>query len=227
MTTEITFLGHSAVEVTSGDTSVLIDPFISGNPNATHKPGDFNPNAVLITHGHADHVGDAVYISKENNCPIIAIFELANHLGNLGAPKPMGMGCGGSAEFDFGTVKFVPALHSSSYEGLYMGQACGLVYTTKEGAKIYHAGDTALFSDMKLIGRLGIDVAILPIGSHFTMDPADAADAVEILEPQYVIPVHYNTFPPIEQDAEAFKKDVEGRTSSQVVVMNPGDTHQF
>lgn len=225
--TQITYIGHSAVEVTSGDVSVLIDPFITGNPVATHKPGDFNPNAILITHGHADHVGDAVQISKENNCPIVGIFELATYLQNQGAPSPVGMGCGGSKEFDFGTVKFVPALHSSSYEGIYMGQACGLVFTTNEGVKIYHAGDTALFSDMSLIARMGLDVAILPIGSYFTMDPADAAEAAEILKPKYVIPVHYNTFPPIEQDAEAFKSNVEGRTSSQVLVMKPGDQHQF
>jgi len=224
---KITFIGHAAVEIQSGGFSVLIDPFISQNPLAKHKPEDFRPDAILLTHGHFDHVGDAVEIAKRANCPIIAIFELASHCESQGAPGPIGMNVGGKKEFEFGTVQLVQAFHSSSMEGKYLGEPCGIVFTTKEGKRVYHAGDTALFGDMALIGKQGIDLAVLPIGSHFTMDPEDAVQAVELLKPKLVIPIHYNTFPPIEQDPSAFKGAVEGRTSSRVVILNPGESHEF
>ena len=223
----LTFIGHATVEVRSGDTSILIDPFISDNPVATHSVDDFQPDAILLTHGHFDHIPDAVPLAKRHNCPIVAPVELASYCETQGAPETVGMNTGGVTTFDFGTVMFTPAFHSSSHDGHYLGQPCGILLTTNEGQTIYHAGDTALFSDMKLIGEEGIDVALLPIGSHFTMDPKAAARAVEFIEPRYVVPIHYNTFPPIEQDAEAFKRDVEGRTSAHVIVLAPGDTHEF
>jgi L-ascorbate metabolism protein UlaG (beta-lactamase superfamily) len=137
------------------------------------------------------------------------------------------MNTGGKKEFEFGTVQFVPAFHSSSLDGKYMGQPCGIVFTTAEGKRVYHAGDTALFGDMALIGKQGIDLALLPIGSHFTMDPEAAAQAVELIQPKEVIPIHYNTFDLIRQDPEDFKSLVEGRTSARVVLLKPGESHEF
>ena len=225
--TRVTFIGHASVEVQSSSKSVLIDPWIDENPASTTKTGDYKPDGIVLTHGHWDHIADAVPLAKTHNCPLVAIYELAGYCGEQGAPNAIGMGCGGVTQYDFGKVKYVPAFHSSSHDGVYLGQACGVVLTTEDNAKIYHAGDTALFSDMALIGKENLDVAILPIGSHFTMDPEDAVDAVELLKPKYVIPVHYNTFPPIEQDVQAFKQAVEGRTSSQVIILNPGESHTF
>ena len=224
---KLTFIGHATVEIQSGDTSILIDPFINDNPAAQHRADDFAPDAILLTHGHADHVSDAIPLAKRHNCPLVAPFELGEYCAGQGVSGAVPMNPGGPTTFEFGTVMFTPAFHSSSYDGQYMGPPCGIVLTTNEGWTIYHAGDTALFSDMKLIGEEGIDVALLPIGSHFTMDPKAAARAVEFIEPQYVVPIHYNTFPPIEQDAEAFKRDVEGRTSAQVIVLEPGEAHEF
>jgi L-ascorbate metabolism protein UlaG (beta-lactamase superfamily) len=224
---KITFIGHAAVEIESGGHSVLVDPFISQNPVAVHKPEDLSPNAVLLTHGHFDHVGDAVTIAKRANCPIIAVFELTSYCESQGAPQTVGMNTGGKKEFEFGTVQFVPAFHSSSLDGQYLGQPCGIVFTTAEGKRVYHAGDTALFGDMALIGKQGIDLALLPIGSHFTMDPEAAVQAVELLKPKEVIPIHYNTFDLIRQDPEEFKSLVEGRTSARVVLLRPGESHEF
>jgi len=225
--TRITFIGHATVEVRFRDKSVLIDPFISDNPSTNQNADDFTPDAILLTHGHEDHTADALPIAKRSNCPIVAMVELAEFLQSQGAPNGIGMNIGGPTKYEFGTVALTPAFHSSSIGGKYMGMPSGVILTTPEGFKIYHAGDTGLFSDMQLIGEEGLDVAIIPIGSHFTMDPKAAAKAVELLRPKYVIPVHYNTFPPIEQDAQAFKADVEGRTSSQVIVLNPGESHEF
>ncbi|MFB6286641.1 MAG: metal-dependent hydrolase [Candidatus Bipolaricaulia bacterium] len=224
---KLTFVGHATVEIQSGDHSVLIDPFISDNPVAQHGVDDFAPDAILLTHGHFDHIPDAVPLAKQHGCPIVAPVELANYCDSQGAPEAVGMNTGGVTSFDFGTVMFTQAFHSSSYDGQYMGQPCGIVLTTHEGHNVYHAGDTALFSDMELIGEQGIDVALLPIGSHFTMDPKAAARAAEFIGPQYVVPIHYNTFPPIEQNAEAFKKVVEERTSAHVLVLEPGESHEF
>lgn len=224
---KLTYIGHSAVEIQSGDLSILIDPFISENPAAVQSPGDFQPDAILLTHGHFDHVGDAVSLAQESEATIVATFELASYCESQGAPNTVGMNTGGVTSFEFGTVMLTPAFHSSSLEGRYMGQACGLVLTTRDGHKIYHAGDTALFGDMKLIGKQGLDWALVPIGSHFTMDPEAATQALELLEPQWVLPIHYNTFPPIEQDAQAFKRAVEGRTSARVVTLKPGESHEF
>ena len=219
---KVTFIGHAAVEIKTEKHSLLIDPFITGNPVAKHKPEDFQPDVILLTHGHADHLGDAIPISKRTGAPIISIFELATYCQSQGA-KAIGMNIGGPGRFAFGTVQLTPAVHSSSHDGHYLGEPCGIVLTTLDNRKIYHAGDTALFGDMALIGKLGLDLAFLPIGSYYTMDPDAAAEAVQLLKPKIVIPIHYNTLPTIHQDPQQFKAKVEGQTKTQVIILRPGE----
>lgn len=220
---KITFIGHAAVEIKTEKHSILIDPFITGNPVAKHKPEDLQPDAILLTHGHADHLGDAIPISQRTGAPIIAIFELATYCQSQGA-QAIGMNIGGPSRFEFGTVQFTPAFHSSSHDGHYLGEPCGVVLTTLENRKIYHAGDTALFGDMALIGKLGLDIAFLPIGSYYTMDPDAAAEAVQLLKPKIVIPIHYDTLPVIHQDPQRFKAMVESQSKTQVIIMRPGES---
>ncbi|QZT35337.1 metal-dependent hydrolase [Caldalkalibacillus thermarum TA2.A1] len=217
---KITFHGHSCVQVETGQASLIIDPFLSGNPTAKISADDVKVDAILLTHGHGDHVGDAVSIAKKNEAKIIAPFELATYMGWQGCDvHPMHIG--GSYQFDFGRVKLTPAFHGSGYvledqkQIIYLGMPAGLLLTI-DGTTIYHAGDTALFSDMKLIGEQhNIDLAFLPIGDNFTMGPEDALIAAEWLQAKKVVPMHYNTFPLIEQDAQAFvralkEKGIEG-----------------
>lgn len=223
----LTYIAHSAFYLESGDHSVLVDPFISGNPLAKHKPGDFHPQAILITHAHTDHVGDAVAISKRTGAVVISTFELGELLAKQGAHTNAG-NHGGTLAFPGGSVKLVPAWHTSSYGENFLapGVPAGLVVRFG-GKTIYFAGDTCLFSDMKLIGEEGLDIAVVPIGDHYTMGPADAVKAVRFLEPKVVIPCHYNTFPPIKQDPLRFKSMVEEQTSATCLVLAPGESHDF
>jgi L-ascorbate metabolism protein UlaG (beta-lactamase superfamily) len=221
---DIRFLGHAAFELSDGDTRVLIDPFLSGNPKAAVEAGELEATTILLTHGHVDHLGDTVDIAKRTGAPVVAIVELANEIGSEGVDV-FDPNLGGTVEFDWGWVRLVPAWHTAvSPKGTAHGPA-GLVVNF--GSKtIYHLGDTALFSDLALVPRRDdIDVALMCIGGHYTMDRHDAALAADLVKAQTVIPCHYNTFPPIETDAEAFKSDVESQTSSKVVVLEPGETH--
>lgn len=222
--TRIHYIGHSAFELSDGTNNVLIDPFITGNPSATAKAGDFSPQTILLTHAHNDHVGDAVEISKRTGATVIGTFEIATYLGTKGA-KTIGANHGGTVAFAGGTVKFVPAWHTSSYEedGQFVapGVPAGLVVRFG-GKTIYFAGDTCLFGDMNLISEEVLDVAVLPIGDHFTMGPANAIRAVKLLRPGLVIPCHYNTFPPIQQDGAAFASAVEAQTAANAVALAPG-----
>ncbi|MFS0574864.1 metal-dependent hydrolase [Sporosarcina sp. 179-K 3D1 HS] len=221
---QISYHGHSIVKIVTGGKTILIDPFINGNKLTDLKAEEEKPDVILLTHGHNDHVGDTVAIAKACDALVVAPNELANYLA-LDGVKTHGMNIGGSWEFDFGTVKFTKAFHSSSYttennEFIYTGMPAGILFTA-EGKTIYHAGDTSLFGDMELIGkRHPIDVAFLPIGDNFTMGPEDAAYAVELLQPKLAVPIHFNTFPPIEQDPEDFKKLV---TENEVKIMAVGD----
>jgi L-ascorbate metabolism protein UlaG (beta-lactamase superfamily) len=220
--TTLRLLGHSAFELTADEKNVLIDPFITGNPVATASASDLNPTTILVTHGHADHVGDTVDIARRTKAPVFAIVELASYLGEQGLAAT-GFNLGGTAAFDGGSAKLVPAWHTSAYEdGRYVGIQAGMVVRFG-GKTVYFAGDTSLFLDMQLIGDEDLDVAVIPIGDFYTMGPKDAVRAVKFLRPKTVIPCHYNTFPPIQQDAAAFKEQVEEHTSAKCVVLAPGE----
>lgn len=202
--------GHSAFEINTGSHIILIDPFFTGNPNTKINSADSKADFIVLSHAHGDHLGDTIQIAKNNDATVIAVHELSEYLGSKGV-NSHGLGIGGQREFPFGKVKMTIAHHSSSVEseGLYMGEAAGMVLTFP-GKVIYHAGDTGLFLDMKLIGEMhSIDLATLPIGDNYTMGIDDAVKAAEFLNCKTVIPMHYGTFPPIAADPQEFKRKIE------------------
>jgi L-ascorbate metabolism protein UlaG (beta-lactamase superfamily) len=223
---DIRFLGQSAVELIDGDHRILVDPFLTGNPKATVAADELDPTHILLTHGHADHYGDTVEIAKRTGAPVLALVEIANELSELGVETVHDPNLGGTVGFEWGWVKLVPAWHSSTTPNGTVSPAAGLLIMVGE-TLVYHLGDTALFSDLKLIAQRGnhVNVALVPIGGHYTMDRFDAVTACEWVGADEVIPIHYNTFPPIETDASAFKTDVENATESKVVILEPGETH--
>jgi L-ascorbate metabolism protein UlaG (beta-lactamase superfamily) len=221
---QVSYHGHSVVKIKTGDTTILIDPFITGNSLTDLQADEEKPDVILLTHAHNDHVGDTIALAKGSGAQVVAPVELANYLGRFEL-NVKGMNLGGACEFDFGTVKYTKAFHSSSYnaddgEVIYGGMPAGILFKA-EGKTIYHAGDTEVFGDMAIIGeRNSIDVAFVPIGDFFTMGPEDAAYAVELLKPKTVVPIHYNTFPPIKQDPEHFKSLVK---NAEVKILQPGE----
>ncbi|MDK8179432.1 metal-dependent hydrolase [Paenibacillus sp. UMB4589-SE434] len=222
-----TFHGHACLEIQSDKHRLIIDPFLTSNPSATVQAVDIKVDTILLTHGHGDHIEDAAAIANHNEATVVAIVELADFMSKQGVHSTIGMNLGGGAELSFGHIKWVPALHSSSYsvdgQNVYMGNPAGIVLQI-DGMTIYHAGDTALFSDMKLIGeRYKPDIAFLPIGSFFTMDPIDALQAAKWVQAKHVVPVHYNTFPPIQQDGRAFVEQL-AHSCIQGHYMAPGQT---
>jgi L-ascorbate metabolism protein UlaG (beta-lactamase superfamily) len=225
---EITYLGHSCFQLEDGGTRLLIDPFLTGNPKAAREAAEVDPTHILLTHGHADHLGDTVDIARRTGAPVVAIVELANEIaGELGDDhQVLDPNIGGTVTFDWGWVKLTPAWHTAVSPSGTPHMPAGLVIRLGDKV-VYHLGDTALFSDLQLVARRGdrIDVALVPIGGHYTMDRYDAVAAVELVNPRQVIPCHFGTFPPIETDAEAFKADVEGTTGAEVVILEPGRSH--
>ena len=221
---EIRFLGHACFELTEGDTRVLIDPFLTGNPKAAVEAGDLDPTHIFLTHGHADHIGDTVEIAKRTGAQVVAIVELANEIGGDGVENVADPNIGGTVEFEGGWVRLTPAWHTAVSPKGTPHTPAGLVVNLG-GKTVYHLGDTGLFSDLALPGKRDqIDAALMCIGGHYTMDRHDAVAAAELVGAGTVIPCHYDTFPPIETDAEAFKSDVESKTSSKVAVLQPGDS---
>jgi L-ascorbate metabolism protein UlaG (beta-lactamase superfamily) len=223
---EIRFLGHSAFELNDGASTVLIDPFLTGNPKAAAAADEVNADAILLTHGHADHIGDTVAIAKRTGAEVVAIVEIANELSAEGLEKVHDPNLGGTVKFDWGSVRLVPAWHTSTTPKGAVNTPAGLIVNFA-GKTIYHLGDTDLFSDMELIARRAgeVDLALVCIGGHYTMDRFDAVQAAKLIGAREVIPCHYDTFPPIETDVQAFKADIETDTSSQVLVLQPGETH--
>jgi L-ascorbate metabolism protein UlaG (beta-lactamase superfamily) len=226
MAVDVRFLGQSCFELKAGDTTVLTDPFLTGNPLAAASADEVDPDVILLTHGHQDHFGDTVDIANRTGATVVAITELADELSES-VENVLDPNLGGTVKFDWGWVKLVPAWHTATSPKGTPHTPAGLLIHIGDRL-IYHLGDTALFSDMKLIARRGdkVDLALVPIGGHYTMDRFDAVSAVELIEPQQVIPCHYNTFPPIETDAEAFKQDVQNAGFSEVVIVEPGGTHR-
>jgi L-ascorbate metabolism protein UlaG (beta-lactamase superfamily) len=221
---DIRFLGHACFELTEGDTRVLVDPFLTGNPKAAVEAGDVDPTHIFLTHGHADHIGDTVDIAKRTSAQTVAIVELANELGESGVENVADPNIGGTVEFDGGWVRLTPAWHTAVSPNGTPHTPAGLVINLG-GKTVYHLGDTGLFSDLALPGRRDqIDVALMCIGGHYTMDRHDGVAAAELVGAGTVIPCHYDTFPPIETDAEAFRSDVESQTSSKVSVLQPGES---
>jgi L-ascorbate metabolism protein UlaG (beta-lactamase superfamily) len=224
--------GHSTFELSDGNARVLIDPFLKpNNPKATLTADEVDPTHILLTHGHMDHMADALPVAKRTGAPVVAHTELAHWLGEQGVEEVHDPNLGGTVEFDWGWVKLVQAFHSNTIDladpPLAIGQAAGLLVHIG-GITVYHLGDTCLFDDLKLISdRNEVDVALVPIGGHYTMDRHDAAYACGLLGAGTVLPMHYGTFPPIETDAEAFKRDVEEGSSSQVVLLEPGESHEL
>jgi L-ascorbate metabolism protein UlaG (beta-lactamase superfamily) len=220
-----TFLGHSCVHVTDGKHKIIIDPFLTNNPQATIKADEVDVDYILVTHGHSDHLGDAVAISKRTDATIIAANELALYVSKQGA-LAHNMHIGGAYNFEFGRVKLTIAHHGSGAgeSGLeYTGSPCGFIITMG-GKTIYHTGDTGLFYDMKLIGEMNpVDIMFLPIGDNFTMGVDDAAKAVELVNPKIVAPMHYGTWDIIDTDPEDFKIRLRGR-SVKVAVLKPNQT---
>jgi L-ascorbate metabolism protein UlaG (beta-lactamase superfamily) len=222
---DIRFLGHACFELSDGDTRVLIDPFLTGNPKAAAEASEMNPTHIFLTHGHSDHYGDVVDIAKRTGAQCVAIVELAGELGEQGVEQVADPNIGGTVEFEGGWVRLTPAWHTSTTPNGTVNTPAGLVINLG-GKTVYHLGDTGLFSDLQLVKqRDHIDVALMCIGGHYTMDRHDAVTAAELVGADTVIPCHYNTFPPIETDDQAFKSDVESKTSSNVVILQPGETH--
>lgn len=228
MATKFTWHGHATLGLETGGYRLIVDPFFSGNPAASLSPEAVEADFILVSHGHGDHVGDALKIAKRTGATVISNFEIANWFEGQGVEKTHGQHLGGGFKHPFGYLKLTLALHGSALpDGSCGGNPCGFLLTTNDGKKIYFAQDTGLFGDMKLIGEEGLDLAVIPIGDNFTMGPDDALRAVKLLEPKIVIPIHYNTWDLIAQDANAWAERVHMETKAKAVVLKAGESYSL
>ena len=224
MAIKMTWYSHACFLIETQQTRLLIDPFLSDNPLASGKADEIQTDYILVSHGHGDHLGDTINIAKRTQATVISNYEIQTWLVNQGIENAHPQHIGGGFDYPWGRVKLTIAQHGSALpDGSYGGNPCGFLFYI-EGKKIYHACDTGLFYDMKLIGEEGIDLAILPIGDNFTMGPDDALRAVKLIEPQRVVPIHYDTFDVIKQDPHAWAARVQKETAANVTVMNPGES---
>jgi L-ascorbate metabolism protein UlaG (beta-lactamase superfamily) len=223
MSTRVRWLGHACLLFDSDGRHILVDPFLTGNPAAAEKPESVPADFLLVSHGHGDHVGDAVAIARRTGATAIANYEISLWLEKQGVKKVHGQQHGGGFAHPFGRVKLTLAFHGSALpDGSNGGNPCGFLISFNDGKKVYAAGDTGLFGDMRLIGEEGIDLAILPIGDNYTMGPDDALRAVKMIQPKKVLPIHYNTWPVIAQDAAAWAARVRQETQTVPMVVQPG-----
>lgn len=224
MSTQIQWYGHATFRIQTNGTKILVDPFFSGNPKTTEKAERIAADYILVTHGHSDHIGDSIAIAQRTEALIISNFEICNWINGQGYAHTHAQHIGGGFHHPFGYVKLTIAHHGSSLpDGSYGGNPAGFLLTL-ENKKVYFAGDTGLFSSMQLYGQEGIELAFLPIGDNFTMGPVDALKAVKLLKPRRVVPIHYDTWPPIEQNATDWAAQIHQETDSTCVLMEIGDS---
>jgi len=225
MATTLRWLGHNTWLLETAGYKILIDPFLNDSPTAPLKAEQVEADFVLVSHGHYDHIADAAAIIKRTGATVVSNFEICEWLGKQGATKTEPMNHGGSITLPFGRVKYTPAIHSSVLpDGTNGGNPGGFLLSLNDGKKLYFACDTALFSDMKLIGAGGLDLAVVPIGDRYTMGPDDAVEAVKLLAPKKALPCHYGTWPPIAQDAKAWAARVKTEAKCEGLAIEPGDT---